>query len=201
MSAPAVRNDLVPPRGVKKALLHCCCACCAGDIIETMLAWGVTPTVFFSNSNIFPEAEYAARRKSAADFAKKKNIDFVDDKYCPQEWALAVKGLENEPEGGRRCEKCFMFRLGKAAEYAAKNGYEIFTSTLGISRFKNFEMITACGKKAAGQYPGLVYWDHNWRKQGGSQRMYETAKKENFYMQNYCGCIYSLHRSQRRGGS
>lgn len=197
-SSEVFREKLVSPQGIRKALLHCCCVACAGDIVESMLASGVIPTLFFYNPNIDSLQEYQKRKKFAENFALKKKIDFVDGDYFPQDWSLAIKGLEGEPEGGKRCEKCFELRLGKAAHYAAGHGFQLFTSTLGISRFKNFEKITVCGKKVAGQYAGLIYWDYNWRKKGGSERMYKIAKDENFYMQGYCGCVFSLEQAKRR---
>lgn len=197
-SSEVFREKLVSPQGIGKALLHCCCVACAGDIIESMLASQVIPTLFFYNPNIYPPEEYLKRKEFAENFALKKKIDFIEADYLPEEWSLAIKGLESDPEGGRRCEACFELRLGQTAQYAVTHGFQLFTSTLGISRFKNFEKITACGKKVAGQYSGLVYWDYNWRKKGGSERMYKIAKDENFYMQGYCGCIFSLEEARRR---
>lgn len=197
--SPDVSDDLVSLQGIKKVLVHCCCACCAGDIIETILAQGLSPTVFFYNPNIYPIEECIKRRTDVECFAEKKDVDFIEGKYSPEEWSLAVTGLEDEPEGGKRCEKCFEVRLKKTAEYAHENHFRVFTTTLGISRFKNFDLVTSCGKKAAAEYPGLTFWDRNWRKQGGSQRMYEIAKNENFYMQNYCGCFYSREAAKKRG--
>jgi predicted adenine nucleotide alpha hydrolase (AANH) superfamily ATPase len=87
---------------------------------------------------------------------------------------------------------CFDMRFVKTAEYAKNNGFKIITSSLGISRWKNMEQITDCGNKAAALFEGVEYWDYNWRKHGGSERMYKIAKREQFYKQEYCGCIYSL---------
>jgi len=83
-------------------------------------------------------------------------------------------------------------RFVKTAEYAAQNGFKVFTSSLGISRWKNMHQINDCGTKAATLYPGTKYWTYNWRKEGGGARMYDIAKREEFYKQEYCGCIYSL---------
>ena len=86
-------------------------------------------------------------------------------------------------------------RFEKAAQYAHENGFPVFTSSLGISRWKNMNQINDCGRRAAEKYPGLVYWDFNWRKGGGSARMIEISKRERFYQQEYCGCAYSLRDS------
>jgi len=186
-----IREKLVLPIANARILLHCCCAPCACDIVETILASGHTPTVFFYNPNIDPKEEYALRKKEVIKFATRKNIAFIDTDYDRDAWEDTTKGLEAEAEGGARCEKCFSIRLQRTARYAVEQGYNIFTTTLGISRYKNFERITSIGVSIAKEYPGLVYWDYNWRKKGGSVRTDQMAKKEGFYRQEYCGCIFS----------
>ena len=120
------------------------------------------------------------------------NIPFVDGDYDVQNWFYRAKGMENEPERGIRCTMCFDLRFERTALYAYENGFNLFTSSLGLSRWKNMTQINQCGTKAASKYDGLQYWTYNWRKNGGSERMYQIAKRENFYKQEYCGCIYSL---------
>ncbi|MDP8266840.1 MAG: epoxyqueuosine reductase QueH [Candidatus Aceula meridiana] len=185
------RVKIEAPLGVAQVLLHCCCAPCAGEIVEALLDSGIIPTLFFYNPNIYPRNEYELRKKAVKDFADKKDVAFVDGDYDDAVWAEATAGFENEEEGGIRCEKCFFMRLSRSAQYAKENDFKIFTSTLGISRYKNFEKVSECGHLAAKKH-GIIYWDHNWRKKGGSQRMYEIAKQEKFYAQNYCGCKFSL---------
>jgi len=185
-------ESLKPPNGVNKILLHSCCAPCAGDIMETLHAAGIDLTIFFYNPNIHPRNEYEIRKKENIRFAKKMNIPFIDADYDRDNWFKRVKGLEWEPERGQRCSVCFDMRFERTALYAIEHGYEVFTSSLGISRWKDMNQINISGIKAASRYPGLTYWTYNWRKKGGSQRMYEIAKKEQFYKQEYCGCVYSL---------
>jgi hypothetical protein len=105
---------------------------------------------------------------------------------------VRAKGLEQEPERGARCTMCFDMRFERTALYAAEHDFPVFTSSLGISRWKNMDQINDSGVRAAGRYDGLRYWTFNWRKGGGSARMIEISKRENFYQQEYCGCIYSL---------
>jgi len=119
-------------------------------------------------------------------------IPFVDADYEVQDWFKRIKGLEWEPERGERCTKCFDMRFERSALYAYEHGFSVFTSSLGISRWKNMEQINSSGKQASNRYPGMLYWEYNWRKEGGGARMYEIAKREQFYKQEYCGCIYSL---------
>lgn len=100
--------------------------------------------------------------------------------------------MEWEPERGVRCTMCFDMRLERTALYAAEHGFSVISSSLGISRWKNLQQVNDSGRRAAARYPGMVYWDYNWRKQGGSSRMIEISKREQFYQQEYCGCVYSL---------
>lgn len=184
--------DLEVPHGEKKVLIHSCCAPCSGELMELMVENGIDLTIYFYNPNIHPKKEYEIRKEENIRFAEKMGIAFVDGDYDVQNWFSGAKGLENEPERGARCTMCFDMRFVKTAEYAKNNGFKIITSSLGISRWKNMEQITDCGNKAAALFDGVEYWDYNWRKQGGSERMYKIAKREQFYKQEYCGCIYSL---------
>ncbi|MBF0485125.1 MAG: epoxyqueuosine reductase QueH [Candidatus Omnitrophica bacterium] len=175
-----------------KLLLHVCCAPCSGVIIERLLAQGVMPTVFFYNPNIFPLKEYLFRKDSIIKFAKKNSIPFVDTDYENSLWKSRVAGLDNEPERGRRCEKCFDIRLERTALYAHENGFKAFATTNGMSRWKDLAQVNLAGLKAAARYPEVVFWDKNWRKNNGEAQMYAIAKKEHFYRQEYCGCEFSL---------
>ena len=100
--------------------------------------------------------------------------------------------MEWEPERGIRCTACFDMRFERTALYAHEHGFPVISSALGISRWKDMNQINEAGVRAAARYPDLTYWTYNWRKNGGSARMYEIAKRENFYQQEYCGCVYSL---------
>ncbi len=180
------------PNNAKRVLLHSCCAPCAGEIMEKILHSGIELTVFFYNPNIHPKNEYEIRKNENIRFAKKLNIPFVDADYDRDHWFKRVKGLEWEPERGKRCSMCFDMRFERTALYAKENNFSLFCSTLGLSRWKDMNQINQSGIRAASRYTDLVYWTYNWRKEGGSQRMYEIAKRENFYKQEYCGCVYSL---------
>ena len=122
----------------------------------------------------------------------KHNIKFIDADYDPRKWFVLTKGMEMEPERGKRCSSCFDMRFIKTAEYADKNNFDIISSTLGISRWKDMNQINKSGDYAVAKYPNLQYWKYNWRKENGSQKMIQVSKDENFYMQEYCGCVYSL---------
>jgi hypothetical protein len=184
--------DLTPPGGANKVLMHSCCAPCAGELMEQMLANGIDLHIFFYNPNIHPKREYDIRKNENIRFAEKMGIPFIDADYDVQDWFARAKGMEQDPERGRRCTMCFDMRFMRTALYAHEHGFPVITSSLGISRWKNMEQINDCGQRAAAPYDGISYWDYNWRKEGGSARMYEIAKREEFYAQQYCGCIYSL---------
>lgn len=185
------RKLLDPPEGTRKVLLHSCCAPCSGEVIETMVNSGIEPTVFFYNPNVHPRREYELRKKSDQAFCDKLGVPHIDGDYDSKRWFERTRGLEWEPERGARCTVCFDMRFEVTAQYAADHDFAVFTSCLGISRWKDFDQVTASGKAAARRFPGLIYWDYNWRKQGGAQRMLEVSKRENFYQQEYCGCVYS----------
>lgn len=197
MSTAVIREKLVLPNGQDKLLLHSCCAPCSGEVMEALHASAIDYTVFFYNPNIHPEKEYLIRKEENIRFAEKHHIPFVDADYDTDNWFERAKGMEDEPERGIRCTMCFDMRFERTALYAHEHDFKVFTSSLGISRWKNMQQINECGARAAAPYSDVVYWDHNWRKKGGSQRMIEISKREQFYQQEYCGCIYSLRDSNR----
>ncbi|MGA8164418.1 MAG: epoxyqueuosine reductase QueH [Waddliaceae bacterium] len=191
------RKDLSLPNGAKKLLLHSCCAPCAGEIMLALLASDIDFVIYFYNPNIHPTREYEIRKQENIAFAKKHRVPFIDADYDTGRWFQRIKGLEFEPERGKRCTACFDMRFEQTAAYAHEHGFPVISSTLGISRWKNMEQIDDCGVRAASKYPGLTYWTENWRKQGGSQRMIEVSKQEGFYQQEYCGCVYSKRDTDR----
>jgi predicted adenine nucleotide alpha hydrolase (AANH) superfamily ATPase len=186
------RLKIDPPNSEKKLLLHSCCAPCSGEVMEAMVASGIDLTVFFYNPNIHPKREYEIRKNENIRFCESMNIPFIDADYDVDNWFSRARGMENAPERGERCSMCFDMRFERTALYAFENNFSLISSSLGISRWKNMDQINESGVKAAANYPGISYWTYNWRKNGGSQRMYEISKRENFYQQQYCGCIYSL---------
>ncbi|UOF94010.1 MAG: epoxyqueuosine reductase QueH [Bordetella sp.] len=183
---------IIPPINLRKVLLHSCCAPCSGEIIEAMKISNINYSIFFYNPNIHPKKEYEIRKKENIRFAIKNNIEFIDADYDPNNWFKRVKGFEFSPERGQRCTLCFDMRLERTALYAYEHGFNIITSSLGLSRWKDLNQINTSGETAASHYQNIKYWTYNWRKKGGSQRMIEISKREKFYQQEYCGCVYSL---------
>lgn len=178
-----------------KVLLHACCAPCSSAIVECMLRNGMKPTVFFSNSNIYPLAEYEIRKQEIIRFLKEQNVPYVEDEYDHEEWRKTIKGLEDEPERGSRCSVCFQFRLHRAAQYAQTHGFSLLTTTLASSRWKNIKQIDMAGHTAVADCPDVEWWDMNWRKGGLQNRRNELLRINQFYNQLYCGCEFSLATS------
>lgn len=184
------------PGGADRVLLHTCCAPCSGAIIECLLNNGITPTIFYSNSNIFPHEEYLKRKDECTRYAGSLGLEIVDDDYSHEEWrAAAARGLENEPERGARCLACFKYRLLRAADYALKHGFSVLTTTLASSRWKSLPQVDEAGRWACssvGDGSQVVWWEMNWRKGGLQERRGEIIREMSFYNQQWCGCEYSM---------
>ena len=191
------RPALNAPGKEAEILLHSCCAPCAGDVMNEITRSGIDYTILFYNPNIHPRKEYELRKEENKRYAHKLNVPFVDLDYDRENWFKRTKGYEMEPERGYRCTLCFDMRFERTALYAKENGFRVFTSTLGTSRWKNMEQINGCGVRAAAQYKDLTYWTHNWRKGGGANRMIDISKNEKFYQQEYCGCAFSLRDTNK----
>ena len=186
-----------------RVLVHACCAPCSGAILEWLVGQGVRPTVFFSNANIYPLAEYELRRgellryaaqlgqKATSSSQEPKGLVVIDDVYDHEAWRCAVRGLECEPERGQRCLQCFRFRLERAARYAHEHGFNVLTTTLASSRWKDLEQVDAAGSYACSLFPGLRWWGRNWRKGGLQERRSAIIREQNFYNQTWCGCEFS----------
>ena len=191
------RPKLETPNGESSLLLHSCCAPCAGEIMEAVAASEIKTTVYFYNPNIHPIQEYELRKEENKRYCQKLGLDFIDADYDKDNWFKRIKGLENEPERGERCTKCFDMRFERSALYAHENNFFLFATTLGISRWKDLDQVNNSGLRAADRYSDLNFWDFNWRKAGGSPRMIEISKREEFYQQEYCGCVYSLRDTNK----
>ena len=191
-NSPVLRIEL--PERRSRVLLHSCCAPCSGAILECLVANGIRPGVFFSNSNIFPEAEYELRKAELVRYASSLGLEVIDDEYDHRRWLDCIKGLEREPERGARCAECFRFRLLRAAEYARLNGYDTLTTTLASSRWKDLAQVNAAGKQACAEAApdgSVIFWEMNWRKGGLQPRRNEIIREQNFYNQTFCGCEFA----------
>ena len=177
---------------MNRVLLHTCCAPCSGAIIEWMFSNGWQPTIYYCNPNIYPYEEYLIRKNECTRYSHSLGLEIIDADYDHAAWQCCTKGFETEPERGARCLECFKMRLLSAARYASEHGFTLFTSTLDSSRWKRHDQIVEAGRWAAAQFPGLTFWDRNWRQGGLQERRSEIIREQDFYNQRYCGCEFSM---------
>jgi len=170
----------------KTILLHVCCAPCATSPIERLQALGYRVIMFFSNSNISPESEHAVRLEAARRLSAILDLELIEDSYDHAAWRSSVRGLELEPERGKRCLKCFEFSLTRTAQAARKLGIPEFSTTLTVSRHKSSREIFTIGESLEGFVP------MDFKKQNGFTRSIELSRLHALYRQSYCGCEFSL---------
>lgn len=167
-------------------LLHCCCGPCSTASIERLLSEGYEPVLYFCNSNIFPREENEKRWGELLKVAALHNLKTIRGEYDHQAWLDFIHGLEDCPEHGDRCLKCFEFNLSQAAEEAQRLGIGLFTTTLTVSRFKKSQSIFAVGEA----WPGFLKID--FKKKNGFARSVQLSKEMGLYRQEYCGCEFSM---------
>lgn len=177
----------------KKILLHACCGICSGYPISLLKDMGYTVVVYFYNPNIYPKEEYEKRLNAEKQLCEHFNCELIEGEYEPEVYYEFVKGLENEPEKGARCSKCFELRLSKSAKVAKSLGINEFTTSMVISPHKNYEKLTAIGEEIA-QKENLTYISTNFRKHDGFLKTNQISKSLNLYRQNYCGCKFALKK-------
>ena len=180
------------PEGLQEVLLHACCAPCSSAIVEWMLAHGIRPTIFYFNPNIYPREEYDIRKNESKRHAESLGLRWIDGDYDHEAWLQQIQGLENEPERGSRCLRCFRIRLTATALHAKALGITYFATTLASSRWKSLEQITQAGLAAEDAVEGTRFWAQNWRKGGLQDRRNQLLHEYNFYNQLYCGCEFSI---------
>ena len=184
--------EIHAPGEATKVLLHTCCAPCSSAIVECLVKHVITPTIYYFNPNIYPLEEYEIRKNECSRYAKSLGLEIIDEDYNHETWLNEMKGLEDEPERGGRCLKCFKLRLLKTAQYARDHGFSVIATTLASSRWKSLEQIEEAGRFAESQVPEVTFWAQNWRKGGLSERRIQIIKEYGFYNQQYCGCEFSM---------
>ncbi len=170
-----------------KILLLSCCAPCSCAVIEKMAREGTDFSVLFYNPNIVPAAEYEKRKEENSRLCRQWQVPFIELEYDNFRWCSLIKGLENEPERGRRCDICFYMRLKRAMEYAKSGGFDAVASVLGVSRYKNLEQVNWAAAKASAE-TGVAYVAVEGRKGGMQERRQTLIKQLGLYSQDYCGC-------------
>lgn len=185
---------------VPTLLLHSCCAPCSSYVLEYLSQYFAI-TVFYYNPNIAPKAEFDFRsseqQRLIDELPQKHPIHYIEGTYDSEIFYAMAKGLEKEPEGGERCKKCFVLRLGEAAKMAKEGGFQFFTTTLSISPHKNAQLLNEIGENLAKEH-GISYLHSDFKKKNGYRRSCELSGIYNMYRQDYCGCIFSKMETEAR---
>ena len=174
---------------MRKLLLHVCCAPCSTHAIE-ILQKDHDVTLFFYNPNVEPINEYEKRLQETERFAQALGLPLIVGDYDNIDWHSAIQGHEQDKEGGERCSICFKQRLEKTAMLAKEKNFDLFTTTLTVSPYKNAEIINKIGKEIA-QAVGIEFMESDFKKDNGYMHSVELSKQYNLYRQTYCGCLYS----------
>ena len=182
-------------------LLHACCAPCSSYVLEYLNEY-FDITVFFYNPNIIEKAEYKKRADELIrlinELPHKSEIKFIDGEHEPEKFTQIAKGLEDCPEGGERCFRCYRLRLEESARIAARHSFDYFTTTLSISPHKNAQVLNEIGKELSDTH-SVGYLFSDFKKRNGYKRSCELSDIYNLYRQDYCGCIYSKKEKQQNG--
>lgn len=178
---------------VPRLFLHSCCAPCSSYVLEYLSKY-FEITVFFYNPNISPKEEYEKRveeiRRMIGEMQFVHPVKLVEGIYDPQSFFQMAKGLEQVPEGGERCFRCYRLRMEEAAKLAKEGGYDYFTTTLSISPLKNAPKINEIGEELADIY-GVEHLPSDFKKKNGYKRSVELSVEHHLYRQDYCGCVFS----------
>lgn len=180
------------PEG-SELLLHACCAPCSSVVLER-IANHFKVVIFYYNPNISEEEEYQKRvnelKKFISSFKTKYEVSLIEGKYDPERFFEMARGLENEPEKGSRCFKCYKLRLEETAKIADQLDYKYFCTTLTLSPHKNSKWLNEIGEGLDKEYQA-TYLYSDFKKKNGYKRSIELSKEYDLYRQDYCGCIYS----------
>jgi len=210
MSAPVKRNyqkelevilDRLEKEGrVPTLLLHSCCAPCSSYVLE-YLSKHFRILDYYYNPNITDKDEYKKRSRELDRLIREMPFDnpvsYTEGKYEPELFFRMARGLEEVPEGGERCMRCFELRLREAAREAVRRNADFFTTSLTISPLKNAAKLNEIGMRI-GEEEGVPYLVSDFKKKNGFKRSTELSEEYGLYRQNYCGCIYSKREADRR---
>ncbi len=175
-------------------LLHVCCGPCCGNVIMELCHY-FDITIYYSNSNIYPEAEYTRRYKELVSFVSNLNqinnqqIKIIEKPYLPIEYLKKINSLKNEPEGGKRCFTCYQLRMNDCYQYALSYHFDYWTTVLSVSPHKKSQWINEIGQSFPQDQTKFLFAD--FKKNNGYQKSVQLANKYQLYRQNYCGCLYS----------
>ena len=171
-----------------KVLLHICCGVCATGAAEQLLSEGYEVYGYFYNPNIYPHEEYQRRLAAAQKVAEKLDFSLEEGLYNSDEWMTKTLSLKEEPEGGKRCEVCFRYRLEDTHRRLRDSDIDYFTTTLTIGPRKPADIVNKIGLEIDGDR----FLTRDFKKKAGFQRAITLAKEWGIHRQHYCGCIYSM---------
>ncbi len=179
---------------IPRILLHSCCAPCSSHVIDTLTPY-FDITIFYYNPNIEPYEEYEKRKEEEKRFIKEfphiHKVDMIDCDYDNNKFKEMAKGLEEIPEGGARCIKCYHLRLDATAKKAKELGFDYFGTTLTVSPYKKSDKLNEIGEYLSKEY-NIKYLYSDFKKKNGYKHSIELSKEYNLYRQDYCGCVYSI---------
>ena len=193
-------DRIIQKRGKRlpRVLLHSCCGPCSSAVLEYLTQY-FDVTLLWYNPNIYPREEFDRRFKTQVELIEKmglaEKVSVLAEPWKSEDYYARIKGLEDEPEGGRRCEACFRLRLIEAARLAKHYGFDYFCTTLTLSRHKDADLINRLGKEI-GRAAGVSWLPSDFKKRDGENRSVELSEKYGIYRQLYCGCEFSLRRRQ-----
>lgn len=184
---------------VPRILLHSCCAPCSTHVIDTLSPY-FDITVLYYNPNIEPYEEYEKRKQEEvrfiSEYQAKNKLDILDVQHENELFREMARGLEDVPEGGARCIKCYYLRMEKTAKLAREHGYDYFATTLTVSPLKNSQKLNDIGRILSEQY-GIQYLYSDFKKKEGYKHSIEMAREYDLYRQDYCGCVFSKEQREK----
>jgi epoxyqueuosine reductase len=183
-----------------KLVLHICCAPDEAFVLNS-LSESYELRCYFCNPNIQPQEEYEKRLWEAKRVAARFKVPFDSSPYDPQSWEMAIEKLDHTPEGGNRCEQCFLLRLRQTARYCESIAWPYFTTVMSISPHKNIDMLNKAGEAVAKDFK-VIYEPFNFKKNNGFLKSIQLSKELGLYRQDYCGCRLSKsERDMRKKGN
>lgn len=190
-----LKEELEKIKGTKPTLLlHVCCGPCSGNVLKEISEF-FDITIYYSNSNIYPDTEYFRRFHELEDFIQRFNQDFnqniqvIEKEYQPKEYLKDISQYKEEPEGGKRCYLCYSKRMKDAYDYACLHHFDYWTTVLSVSPHKNSQWINEIGASYPQEKTQFLFSD--FKKNNGYLKSVKFAALYNLYRQNYCGCVYS----------
>ena len=193
-------DRIIQKRGQKtpRVLLHSCCGPCSSAVLEYITQY-FDVTLLWYNPNLYPKEEFDRRFKTQVELIEKMGladkVNILAEPWKSEDYSRRVKGLENEPEGGKRCAECFRLRLLETARLAKHYGYDYFCTTLTLSRHKDAVLINTIGEEIA-KAVGVSWLPSDFKKRNGENRSIELSEQYGLYRQLYCGCEFSLRKRE-----